>query len=90
MTDPDPTAWGPTLTAVARSILEQLLAGETDRARTAITACQAAGCQAKTVTSLLSQLGHLGVVDRAERKQLRLTVLGRPWAAAWLEEHPAS
>lgn len=87
MTDPNPDAWGPMLVALVRSILEQLQEGRVQRAQICATAARVSGAKPHTVGTALSQLGHLGVVDRAEPRRLRLTVLGRPWAEAWLQEH---
>lgn len=90
MTDPTPERWGPTIQAAARSILTDLLNGHTTRAAIATRAAHRATASPKTITNLLAQLGHLGVIDRADPKTLRLTVLGRPWADAWLTSHPST
>jgi len=88
MTDPNPDLWGDLSIAVVRSILTDLMGGKVARGPIAARAIAATGCAAGTATGLLSALGHLGVVDRAAKGKLRLTVLGRPWAESWLEANP--
>ena len=84
MSDPQPELWGPILRAAVRTILMDLMAGRTGRGPITRRAELEAGCAPRTVTNLLHELGRLGVVDRADRGKLRLTVLGRRWALEYL------